>query len=368
MLRNFRVNSKIPIMRRCVLVGWALVSAASGQQPNGGASCEAGTPIRFGSEGVWGYLTPSGIKIQPQFKIAGRFSSGVAAACTEDGCGLINTDGKLTTPLWEPGKDNLAKTYSEGLGSITKGGKEGYADLSGEIVIPPTFEYAGDFSSGVARVRLNRKEFFINRKGERVTPEFAATFDFSEGLAAVIVGQQVGYIALNGAFVIPPTYSGTSGIQFSEGLVAARIGGKVGFMNKSGSVVVPPAYDDAYPFSEGLAPVQVENVWGYIDKTGRLVIPIKYQVASMFTEGVAAVTLADKSGYIDHRGNFIIAPTFDGASPFCAGLASVVTNQHTERVPDSNCWRSKGRTGLIDHSGSYVWRDLIERLTFYFCG
>ena len=355
-------------MRNCLLVGCALVSAATGQQLNGGASCETGTPIQFGSDGASGYLTPSGIKIQPQFKRAGRFSSGVAVACTQEGCGLINTDGKFTTPLWEPGKVNLANVYSEGLGSFTRGGKQGYADLSGEIVIPPTFEYAGDFTSGVARVRLNGKEFFINRKGEKVTAEFAATFDFSDGLAAVIVGHQVGYIAPNGAFAIPPTYSGTSGIQFSEGLVAVRVGDKVGFMNKSGSVVVHPSYDDAYPFSEGLAPVQVENKFGYIDRTGKLVIPIKYQVAQRFTEGVAAVTLENKSGYIDHSGNYVVAPTFDGASPFCAGVARVVTNQHTERVPDSNCWRSKGRVGIIDHSGSYLWHDLVERFTFGACG
>jgi hypothetical protein len=355
-------------MRNWLLIGCALASAAIGQQLNGGASCEAGTPIPFGSDGAWGYLTPSGVKIQPQFKRAGRFSSGVAVACTQEGCGLINADGKFTTPLWGPGKANLANVYSEGLGSFTRDGKQGYADLSGEIVIPPTFEYAGDFTSGVARARLKGREFFINRKGERVTPEFAGAFDFSDGLAPVIVGHQVGYIGPNGAFVIPPTYSGTSGIQFSEGLVAVRVGDKVGFMDKSGLVVVHPEYDDAYPFSEGLAPVQVENKFGYIDKTGKLVIPIKYQGAQRFAEGVAAVTLENKSGYIDHSGNYVIAPTFDQASPFCAGLASVVTNQHTERVPDSNCWRSKGKTGVIDHSGSYLWHDLVERLTFYVCG
>jgi hypothetical protein len=90
--------------------------------------------------------------------------------------------------------------------------KQGYADLSGEIVIPPTFDYAGDFHSGVARVGLKDKYFFISWKGERITPEFEGAFDFSEDLAAVIVGQQVGYIARNGTFAIPPTYSGTSGI------------------------------------------------------------------------------------------------------------------------------------------------------------
>lgn len=355
-------------MKSCVILGVVLVSLARAQHSNAGADCEAGTPIPFQSGNLWGYLTPSGIAIQPQFKRAGRFSSGVAVACTQAGCGLINTAGKFTTPIWEAGKGNLAHTYAEGLGSFTKGGKQGYADLSGQVVIPPVFESAGDFSSGLALVRLNDKAFFIDRNGVRVTPEFSEAFGFSEGLAAVIVGQQVGYIGLNGAFAIPPTYSGTSAMQFSEGLVAVRVGGKVGFMDKSGLIVAQPAYDDAYPFSDGLAPVRVENAWGYIDKTGGLMIPMKYQVATMFTEGVARVVLANKWGYIDHSGNVIIAPEFDQANPFCAGLASVVTNQSIERVPDSNCDRGKGRIGMIDHSGNYVWRDPAERLTFSVCG
>ncbi len=354
-------------MRRYLLIGLALVSTASGQRPNGGVNCEAGTQTPFQNGDLWGYLTPSGVTIRPQFKRASRFSSGVAVACTQEGCGLINTSGEFTTPLWESGKGNLARIYSEGLVSFTRGGKQGYADLSGQIVIPPRFDYAGDFDSGMARVGLNGTAFFINRNGERITREFVGAFDFSEGLAAVIEGQQVGYIARNGAFAIPPTYSGTSGIQFSEGLVAcSNIGNKVGFMDKSGSIVVHPAYDDAYPFSEGLAPIRVDNLWGYVDRTGKLVIPVRYNVATTFTEGIASV-FTNKWGYIDHAGNFKIAPTFDQASPFCAGLAGVVTDERIERVPGSNCDRTKGRVGFIDHSGSYVWHDSVERLTLSVC-
>ena len=73
----------------------------------------------------------------------------------------------------------------------------------GNIVIPLRFNYAGDFERGLARVRQGGKCFFINRKGERITPEFDGAFDFSEDLAAVEVDHKIGYIRRDGTFALP---------------------------------------------------------------------------------------------------------------------------------------------------------------------
>ncbi len=353
-------------MKHWAFLALTIPMVANAQRPHGGATCSSGTPIPFSDGSSWGYLTTSGVTIQPQFEIAFPFSSGVAPVCTADGCGLIDTSGKFITPLKDKQVASFAMRYSEGIGPLAREDKWGYVDLSGNIVIPLKFEYAGDFDQGMAPARLNGKYFFINHKGDSVTQEFDGVFDFTEDLAPVEVGDKTGYIRRDGTFALPPIYHGTSGINFSEGLVAVRIDGKVGFIDKTGSVVVKPAYDDAYPFSEGLAPVRVGDTWGYIDRKGKMVIPPRFRIGHSFHEGVASVQLDDtgKMGYIDLIGAFAIPPTFDVAMPFCAGLAHVETFYTIGYVEGMPCRqeRYKGRQGFIDHSGNYIWRDPMDRV------
>ena len=52
----------------------------------------------------------------------------------------------------------------------------------------------------MARVALNKKAFFINKQGTRITPTFDSAFDFHEGLAAVEVGDKVAYYAIYATF------------------------------------------------------------------------------------------------------------------------------------------------------------------------
>jgi hypothetical protein len=354
-------------MKYCPLIVLTFAMSAIAQRPDNGQTCDSGTPIPFNDGGSLGYATASGgVVIPPQFRYAAGFFAGVADVCTIEGCGLIDPKGKFITPLLDGQTARFSNHYSEGVGAFLKNDKWGYVDLSGNIVIPPKFRYAGAFDNGMARVALNGKCFFINHKGERVTPEFDGAYDFGEDLAAVLISGKVGYIRRDGTLAIPPKYQGTSGIEFSEGLVAVRSEKKVGFMGTTGSMVIKPAYDDAYPFSEGRALVRVGESWGYIDKTGKMVIPPEYRIAHTFNEGVASVQLADsrKWGYIDHAGAFTIPPVFDAAMPFCAGVASVETSQSIGLANGDLCRNERrfGKHGLIDHSGRYVWLEPLGRV------
>jgi hypothetical protein len=360
--------------RKCwlLIAALAIATLAKAQRPEIFPDCQSGALIPFNAGDSWGYLTVSGIAIPPQFKSAGPFSGGLATACTVQGCAVINTKGQFVSPVHDPHTSLLASRYSDGIGAVEKDGEWGYADVSGNVVIPLRFNYAGDFESGWARVSQGGKYFFINHKGERITPEFDGAFDFSEDLAAVEVDHKIGYIRRDGTFALPPIHEGASGIDFSEGLVAVRIADKVGFMDITGSIIVKPAYDDAYPFSEGLAPVTSGGKWGYIDRSGNLVVPLQYRIAHMFIEGVASVLLSDsgKWGYIDKTGGFALPPIYDSAMPFCAGVARV-ESFHAIEVDSSSCraQRYEGKHGIVDHSGNYIWRDSIDQIwNSPFCG
>jgi WG repeat protein len=260
----------------------------------------------------------------------------------------------------------LPEHFSEGLSEAILNGKWGYVDRERKVVILFQFDHAHPFESGVAMVVLNKKTFFINRPGQRITPLFDWAFDFHDGLAAVGVADKVGYIRRDGSFAIPPIHHSASGIDFAQGLVAIRVKGKVGFMDRSGKIVIQPKYDDVYAFSDGLAPVELGGKWGHVDKSGKLAIPVQYQFVHMFSEGVASVALDGKSHYIKPDGSAAFPATFDSAMPFCGGVASVETFHITEPPPDPRlraCRTTwvKGKHGVIDCEGNYLWRDVEEQ-------
>lgn len=324
--------------------------------------CDTSGPIPFRDHGKWGYVSGKGIVIPPRFDSAGLFTGEGAIACVADQCGLVDRTGSFLAPTWNRESRPFPENYSEGLAPANRDGKWGYVDLARKVVIPFQFMYAGQFDQGMARVSVNRKYFFINKEGTRVTPEFDGAFDFHEDLAAVDVGKNVGYIRRDGSFALPPLYRSASGIDFSEGLAAIRVDGRVGFMDNTGNVVIEPKYDDVYPFSDGLAPVQLGGKWGYVDKTGNVVVPIQYQIGHMFSEGLASVELGGKWGYIDRSGRFAIPAAFDSAMPFCDGIAAVETfHKVADMTHGCRAELYKGKHGMIDHAGNYVWRDAEEQ-------
>lgn len=79
-----------------------------------------------------------------------------------------------------------AGDFSEGLAAVKIEGKWGYVDKDGQMVIPPAFERASDFREGLSWVDQHGKCGFIDRSGAfRVKPSFFHCKDFHEGLAVV---------------------------------------------------------------------------------------------------------------------------------------------------------------------------------------
>jgi len=144
--------------------------------------------------------------------------------------------------------------------------------------------WALDFSEGVAMVRIGdektRKCGYVDTTGKIVIePQFAdyGCKSFSEGLASISVDGKYGYIEKTGKMIIQPQFN--LAFDFSEGLAAVKIGdwetGKYGYIDKTGNIIINPQFDLALEFTEGLAKVRVGDYktgkYGYIDKTGKYV-------------------------------------------------------------------------------------------------
>jgi hypothetical protein len=152
-------------------------------------------------------------------------------------------------------------SFSQGLVPISKGGKWGFMDHTGKLVIEAKFEDADNFSEGLAPVKI---------KGEIVWCPSDAS------------GNRAGS---------PMMY---------------------GYSDKAGKIVIPAVFDSAEPFSEGVATVSRCDEAYFIDKTGKTVVSGNFRYASSFSGGLAHVETMTKSGllegYVDKTGKMIWPP------------------------------------------------------------
>ncbi|MGL4567916.1 MAG: WG repeat-containing protein [Fusobacteriaceae bacterium] len=108
----------------------------------------------------------------------------------KDGVSFL-LDGTLYSDLSQP--------FSDGLAVVEIGGKYGFIDKSGNLVIPAKFDKAWEFSDGLANVEIDGKWGFIDKSGNLVIPaKFDYTWGFSDGLALVEINGKWIYIDKKG--------------------------------------------------------------------------------------------------------------------------------------------------------------------------
>jgi len=232
-------------------------------------------------------------------------------------------------------------------------------------VIPPQYDAASDFSEGLAAVKIGEKWGFIDKMGKIVvSPQYDDVYLFYDGIAAIRVGDwktgKWGFIDKTGKEVVPPQYDEIG--DFRDGLAAIQVGGKWGFIDTTGKEVIPPKYDYAYGFSNGLAMVMVGEwggydvwdvftgeKWGFIDTTGEVVVPVEYDKVGAFHEGLACVVKDDKLGFVDETGTVVIPLTYESPYP-----------SHQAWYRDIMPYFSEGLAAIWDgdaYSGQYGYID-----------
>jgi hypothetical protein len=276
--------------------------------------------------------------------LAFDFADGLAPASIASGAGrtwqdkwgFIDKGGQFVIApryFWvSPFSEGLAKVEVEG-----EVGSTGYIRKNGSFAIPPRLSYGADYHEGLAAVVIDGpcamsnggscappvltptranptydcRYSYIDAAGRPVSPtRFDGASDFSEGLAAVRIGDRSGFIDRTGEIVIPLQFEWAQ--SFSEGLAAVRQGGRTGYIDHSGRFLIPPRFQSGQPFSDTRALVSVGDdpfhaAYRYIEKTGEVAFPGEYTIAESFTHGLAPVRL--KSGplaWIDPSGKTIL--------------------------------------------------------------
>jgi len=210
---------------------------------------------------------------------------------------------------------------------VLKGGKWGYIDETGKVVVEPRFKRASYFSDGLAKVVWKDWPEYIDRTGKRITEDtYMVAGDFSDGLALAVgvdIGRELAFIDKRGNVTVRLKGKGF-GLdddfplpRFFEGYAVFYMGSGYGVLDKRGKVVVKPTYRHLDNFSGGRARALVDDdKWGYIDTSGKLVIPARFDIAGSFSNGLACVAeevgkKRFRVGYIDPSGKLTFQLGFE---------------------------------------------------------
>lgn len=170
-----------------------------------------------------------------------------------------------------------------------RGGKWGYTNGQGEVIIKPRYLLASDFTAG--------------------------------GIAAVVDSGGWLYIDRQGRELLRPFVLDNGPDYFVEDLARFVSNGKIGFFDRRGTAVIPAQFAFALPFSEGRAAVCAGcklkrdgehftpkgGKWGYIDPTGAVIIAIQFEQAESFRNGRARVKSRRSWSVIDVQGRLSTA-------------------------------------------------------------
>ena len=134
-----------------------------------------------------------------------------------------NTAKRVLETMYATGEDAAAIVEREGLAMVSVITQTGYIDHQGKVVIEPQFDYGHAFKAGRALVAKAGQEQYIDNTGRVITKDlhFSQGQDFAQGLAAVNVDGQFGYINLDGELAIKPPFAYAE--SFAEGLAAGHI-------------------------------------------------------------------------------------------------------------------------------------------------
>ena len=227
---------------------------------------------------------------------------------------------------------HLAAPPAGHLFPIREGGKFGFIDRSGTVVVAPRYDAVGDESEGLIRVTVGAKSGYIDRSGRLViAPEYDSAGDFRDGRAVVRIESQYSLIDPSGKRIADLPYRVLG--EFHQGLLRVQKTGRptaYGFVDRDGRVVIEPQFVNAGEFSDDPANLNatvIGHEWCYFDHSGKIVIrvPMGEDLApgDLFVNGRLRVKDGFTWGYKDSTGKWAIPPKFNDAKNFEDGLARV---------------------------------------------
>ena len=232
---------------------------------------------------------------------------------------------------------------------IKKDNKWGAINPSGQIVIPPKYEFLGDFNEfGVALFRENNKYGAINLQNQEVLPAIYddVRIDSTEGIIVAKAGKW-GILNLQGKTVFSVDYDKIAHAPHKHFWLWK--GNKKGVANSKGKEVVPVKFDEVMIFSPQRFIVQLGDSVGLLDDIQGEVLPVKYdslKISSTIDKTIR-VYIHGKSGLTSWEGKEIIEPAYKNIKPYPSHPYYITFNEDRH-------------VGLIEKHGLHVLDTLFR--------
>jgi hypothetical protein len=240
---------------------------------------------------LWGYINTHGdFAIRPWLRPSADnylwpFQDGLALIEEEGKYGYIDRTGKFVIPP----RFLLAEPFHEGIARVVIEGPCVYQQILEESPCPDI----GTVPHGKSSLRGAPpcKYTFVDKLGNLISnAQFDYAREFSEGLAPVKSGGKWGYIDRTGHLAIPLKYDMAT--PFSQGLALVSEDKLFGYIDSRGEFRITPRFKYAESFADGLAVVGDErSSYWYINQDGNQLFGRKFVLASPFFKGIAHVKL-----------------------------------------------------------------------------
>ncbi|MEL6660037.1 MAG: WG repeat-containing protein [Bacteroidota bacterium] len=238
----------------------------------------------------FGFLDYNGQEVIPcQYYWARDFLDGQSYTGIGNEIYLINLQGDT---IYDARGLHLQSVFSEdGLARIKTNGKEGFINRERELVVPPHYQLIEQVRYGLRRVKLDRKEGMLDENWEVVIPlEYDALRADTGGSIIAWKNGRCGVIDYSNNIVIPFEYDNIEGFREGRDFTVVTKGYRNAVADRSGNILVPFDYAPAtylrFPF--GLDPFRKDGKIGYLNLRGETKIPFIYKTASPFTKyGIA---------------------------------------------------------------------------------
>jgi hypothetical protein len=237
---------------------------------------------------------------------------------------------------------------------FSKNGKYGFKSGQ-EIVIQPKYDYALDFYSGLAAVKLSGKWGFINTEGELLIPnKYKSVSSFDHGYARFQHEALIGLLDTMGNIVLAPCadfiqYKETYG---SEEQFELGLNGRRGLFVPADSVVVSPKYKYVN-YRRGSCVVRLDNDKLGIVHDDNLKIKNLINTPYFSNKKIAKGKTADGYGLLSSRGVWLVEPKYKGMHVEMWGAIPLVMVSDKHEL---SSYRQKDFL-LLDKNGSLVLSD-----------
>jgi len=179
------------------------------------------------------------------------------------------------------------------------GEKMGMQTVEGRLIIPAVYDFVEPFSDGLFHVSQDNLHAYFDAEGKIVIPfqdHYESYGNFTEGLARVKIDEKWGYIDKQAKEVITPEYFFAN--EFSNGRAIVRNSNdKHGAIDKTGKLVIDYQFDLLTDFENGHAKFGDHKTYGLIDRSGKIVVPQEYVYIGSVENNSVKVQIREGENY-----------------------------------------------------------------------